>query len=51
MKKSYKTPVVEKVEFDYKEQVVASSGCNDRFIDTSWNSPGVGTCGYRFTDK
>lgn len=27
MKMKYETPFVEKVTFDYREQVVASSGC------------------------
>ena len=38
MKKEYTTPEVEKVEFNYREQVVASS-CIDR-----WVNIGIGSC-------
>ena len=31
MKKEYTTPEVEKVEFNYREQVVASPDCNLKF--------------------
>ena len=33
MKKEYTTPEVEKVEFNYREQVVASPGCNVQYIN------------------
>lgn len=40
MKKEYTTPEVEKVEFNYREQVVASpDGCKDVWINT-----GIGSC-------
>lgn len=32
MKKTYETPVAEKVEFRYSDQVVASGGCVSRWI-------------------
>ena len=34
MKKEYTTPEVEKVEFNYREQVVASTSCLDRWVNT-----------------
>ena len=40
MKKEYTTPEVEKVEFNYREQVVASPvKCIDRWVNT-----GDGSC-------
>lgn len=39
MKKEYTTPEVEKVEFNYREQVVASPGCEEQYVGT-----GNGTC-------
>ena len=33
MKKSYKTPAVEKIEFQY-DQVVATSKCTNQWINT-----------------
>ena len=39
MKKEYTTPEVEKVEFNYREQVVASNPCKDKYTGT-----GFGTC-------
>lgn len=39
MKKVYETPVAEKVEFCYRDQVVASSrACPSRFIDWGWGN-------------
>lgn len=50
-KRKYETPEAQKIEFDYKEQVVASGEpCDERFVDTNWNSPGLALCGYRYTD-
>ena len=33
MKKEYTTPEVEKVEFNYREQVVASLGCKVQYTN------------------
>ncbi len=33
MKKSYVSPSVEVVKFDYSDQVVATSGCMSRYIN------------------
>lgn len=33
MKKTYETPVAEKVEFQYQEQVVASTGCVSKWVN------------------
>ena len=33
MKKEYTTPVAEKVEFNYREQVVASNSCNSVWVN------------------
>ena len=38
MKKEYITPEVEKVEFNYREQVVASPKCKNVFGNTGDNS-------------
>ena len=46
MKKQYKKPTVEKINFDYVESVVACpSGCSD---PTHWDHQGhnFGTCGW-----
>lgn len=38
MKKTYNTPVAEKIDFDYRKQVVASSqSCNELPVATSVN--------------
>ena len=38
MKKNYVTPIAEKIEFDYTQQVVASGGgCHERPWATSLN--------------
>ena len=37
MKKQYEAPVAEKIEFCYRDQVVASSGCVGHYIN---NIPG-----------
>lgn len=39
MKKTYETPVAEKVEFQYQEQVVASA-CGERVLDIA-DSEGI----------
>lgn len=40
MKKTYVAPVAEKINFEYKDQVVAASGiCKDQYINI-----GNGTC-------
>ncbi len=38
MKKTYETPVAEKIEFQYEEQVVASNGCNDVWVNVGETS-------------
>lgn len=35
MKKPYETPSVEVVKFQYRDQVVATSGCLNRYENTS----------------
>lgn len=42
MKKVYETPNVEVVKFEYKDQVVAQSGCLNRYKNTS--DLGVNEC-------
>ncbi len=42
MKKAYETPSVEVVKFEYKDQVVATSGCLNRYKNTS--AIGVNLC-------
>lgn len=42
MKKVYETPSVEVVKFEYKDQVVAQSGCLNRYKNTS--AVGVNAC-------
>lgn len=49
-KRTYTTPQIRKIEFDYQEVVVASGECTARFDDARWNSPGLALCGYKFTD-
>ena len=39
MKKTYETPSVEVVKFQYRDQVVVASGCIGRYENT-----GVGEC-------
>lgn len=39
MKKQYETPVAEKIEFCYRDQVVASGACTDQ-----WLNEGQGSC-------
>lgn len=39
MKKSYETPVAEKIAFCYQEQVAASTGCTNR-----WTHSGIDRC-------
>ena len=39
MKKSYESPTAEKVDFQYKDHVVASNQCLER-----WTHSGVGIC-------
>lgn len=39
MKKQYETPVAEKIEFCYRDQVVASGSCKD-----VWVNIGVDSC-------
>ncbi len=38
MKKNYETPVAEKIEFQYEEQVVASNGCHDVWVNVGATS-------------
>ena len=52
-KEAYSKPTAEKIEFDFREQIVTSGEtepCNTTFVDTNWNSPGLALCGYRYTD-
>ncbi len=42
MKKAYETPSVEVVKFEYKDQVVATSGCLNKYENTS--ALGVNHC-------
>ncbi len=42
LKKVYETPSVEVVKFEYKDQVVAQSGCLNRYKNTS--AVGVNAC-------
>lgn len=39
MKKAYSTPEIEKINFQYRDQVVAASTCVDRWVNT-----GEGSC-------
>lgn len=41
MKKTYETPSVEKITFEYKDQVVASNGNN---CEDVWVNVGVESC-------
>ena len=38
MKKTYVAPVAEKINFEYKDQVVATSGCTNQWINTGDSS-------------
>ena len=38
MKKEYETPAAEKVTFQYNQQVVASIGCIDVWVNTGGSS-------------
>ena len=42
MKKNYETPAVEVVEFNYRDQVVAASGCWEQYAALS--ALGVNDC-------
>ncbi len=42
MKKTYETPSIETVCFEYKDQVVASSGGSDSCYSANWGD--TGTC-------
>jgi hypothetical protein len=48
MKKEYKKPVIEKITFDYKTQIVTSSNCTGSIINiaTSVDQCGEGTKNY-----
>ena len=48
MKKSYEAPVIEKIEFCYEDQVVASQGCEEILVNI-----GDGVCseGNQFFQK
>ncbi len=39
MKKVYETPEVEKIAFQYRDQVVVASGCHEKYsnVDTDGN--------------
>ena len=38
MKKTYETPSVEKIAFQYRDQVVVASGCQSVWVNTGDNS-------------
>ena len=38
MKKTYEAPTVERVEFKYRDQVVAASGCVSKWVDEGIDS-------------
>lgn len=47
MKKDYQKPVVDKIDFCYRDQVVAASGEHGQYTCyTTWNDRGIGdtTC-------
>ena len=44
MKKPYETPVVEKITFSYRDQVVAASGLSGDVCGTENRTPEVGQC-------
>ena len=44
MKKTYETPAVEVVKFEYKDQVVAASGATCGYVFKLDNTVGAGSC-------
>ena len=38
MKKTYETPSIEVVKFQYRDQVVVASACTDRWVNTGGQS-------------
>jgi predicted lipoprotein with Yx(FWY)xxD motif len=44
MKKTYETPAVEVVKFEYKDQVVAASGATCSYVFKLDNTVGAGSC-------
>jgi len=43
MKKNYETPTVEKIAFQYRDQVVATSGGNTA-CESRYENTGIGGC-------
>lgn len=48
MKRKYTTPSLEKVEFNYSEQIVAQSGtkCGTIYINNDWDQGGNMCCAW-----
>ena len=44
MKKTYSTPQAEMIEFDFREQIVASDGCEHRYIQDQTAGEGISQC-------